>query len=270
MSKCGVCDHKVSRYDDSIICAYDVCGEAFHIACVDITVHELQRLKSSEEIKQWLCKTCESKHNLSRTVTGSDNDQWAVATNTADATLSNVISETVKQAVSQITKEIVSLLKIEIDKLHINNCNLAEEVGNLKNQITKLSAENCNLNKEICVLKESIKYSKGDGDSNSQTLKNKNVSRNTEQKAANTGETKEIQKKNTRTQKDTEQTKSDVNYANVLKNPGSNSPVVGKKRENATREKETESGIRNGPSDSSIVTGRDRSKKKNKSITGAV
>ncbi|KAK9731533.1 hypothetical protein QE152_g13617 [Popillia japonica] len=63
MSKCGACSKKVSRYDDSTMCNKG-CGEKFHSVCVDVSEEQLTNLKTTGNIRQWACSSCETNPNL--------------------------------------------------------------------------------------------------------------------------------------------------------------------------------------------------------------
>ncbi|KAK9710627.1 hypothetical protein QE152_g25919 [Popillia japonica] len=213
MLKCDVCSQNVSRYDDSLMCSSITCAKTYHIKCVKVDVELLDHLKTSGDIRNWTCETCKSGYNLSSQSTEiNTNVQLPTTNNVLD--ISNVITAKVKQAVNQITEEVINILRNEINKMYLNNNNLADEISNLKKELSNLNTENCNLKEQVQNLKEHVNYYSSDGRPSSQTSE-VDVMENTKQKQLG-HKTRYIRKTDSENNQNNNK-QQEISYATVLK-----------------------------------------------------
>lgn len=151
-----MCAQSVSRYDDSIMCYGASCATAFHTSCAGVTEESLYQLKTTGDIKKWLCDECKQDHNAvsmqQETLTDVHSEIPPDSMN-----LDAIIASKVKTAINIISEEVINILKTEVNKMHINNSHLADKIDILQLEIDKMKIENLSLKEEIQKLRLNFK-----------------------------------------------------------------------------------------------------------------
>lgn len=129
--KCKTCGNNISRYDDKLICT-NICKEAFHIACINVSVSELEDLKQSGSITEWTCNSCD-KSNI------TPNMDSPISVADTDPQEQNIETDAEEHPMYSYLNEIKMLIKNDIMK----------EIQSLKDDVNALKTENKNLERKI-------------------------------------------------------------------------------------------------------------------------